>query len=131
MDPVNYATIIVALIAAAGAWASQRAAAKATANNTMAGSRIDMEKEAYDRARAFDTETISRQNFEIDEIRAEHRLCKETISQMKKTYEEEISLLRSRIARLERDTVFNVEEILRERLRNSPITDPDPDPPVR
>lgn len=32
-----------------------------------------MEREAYERARKFDTETISRQDTEIDELRAQNR----------------------------------------------------------
>lgn len=118
MDPVNIATIIVALIAAAGAWASQRAASKASTQNTVVGGRVDMEKEAYDRARAFDTETITRQNHEIEELRKEHLACAADIARMKSQHAEEIRILRARIARLERDTVHNIEEILRERLRD-------------
>ena len=68
------ASIIVALVAAFGALASNRAAARASQLNTMTTSRVDMEREAYDRARAFDTETIRRQDAEIDELRAQvHR----------------------------------------------------------
>jgi hypothetical protein len=67
-------SVIVALVAAFGAWASQRAAARASQLNTMTTSRVDMEREAYDRARAFDTETIRRQDTEIEELRAQiHR----------------------------------------------------------
>lgn len=68
------ASILVAAVAAFGAWASQRAAARASQLNTMTTSRVDMEREAYDRARAFDTETIRRQDLEIEELRAQiHR----------------------------------------------------------
>lgn len=63
------ASIIVALVAALSARASQRSAAKASTTT----SRLDMEREAYERARAYDTETIRRQDVEIDELRAEIR----------------------------------------------------------
>ena len=71
MDWGNWVTILVAVIAALSAYASQRAAAKATTLNTSTTSRVDMEKEAYDRARKFDIETIERQDAEIAELRAD------------------------------------------------------------
>lgn len=70
MDAASIVTIIVACVAAASAYASQRAAAKASMLNTTTTSRVDMEREAYERARAFDTETITRQDREIVELRA-------------------------------------------------------------
>lgn len=123
MDAVNLATIFVALIAAAGAFASQRASAKAAVQNTQVGGRVDMEKNAYDRARAFDTETIDRQNKEIVELRTAHETCDKKVDDLKERYEAEITMLRNRISRLERDTVANIEEILRERLKHN--SDPD------
>lgn len=117
MDAVNIATILVALIAAAGAWASQRAASKASIQNTQVGGRVDMEKEAYERARGYDTETIARQSAEITELREEHEACSQKISDMEAKHELEITMLRNRIARLERDTFSHVEEMLRERLK--------------
>lgn len=119
MNAVNIATIVVALIAALGAFASQRASSKATIQNTQTGGRVDMEKEAYERARGFDTETISRQDKELQELRTSHEACDQKVEDLKTRYEAEISMLRARIARLERDTVSNIEEILRERLRNN------------
>lgn len=73
MDAVQVASIIVGAIAAASAYASQRAAARASTINTNTSSRVEMEKDAYDRARKFDTDTITRQDVEIDELRAEIR----------------------------------------------------------
>lgn len=115
MDAVNLATVIVAIIAAAGAWASQRAAAKAASNNTLVGGRVDMEKEAYNRARVFDTETINRQNKEIDDLRIDHNACLIKI----RSQEEEIRVLRTRIARLEQDLPHNIEEKINERLKHN------------
>lgn len=65
-----WATVLVATIAALSAWAAQRAAARASVLNTSNTNRTDMEKEAYERARAFDTGTIARQDAEIAELRA-------------------------------------------------------------
>lgn len=112
MDPVSVASIIVAIVAATSAYASQRAASKATTVNTITTSRVDMEKEAYDRARSYDTETIKRQDTELDELRVEN-----------KTLQQEVRILRLRITRLEQGLVHNLEEMLRERL-----TDPNPLP---
>lgn len=71
MDATQVASIIVAGVAAAAAYASQRAAAKASTTNVSATTRVDMEKDAYERARKYDTDTITRQDAEIDELRAE------------------------------------------------------------
>jgi hypothetical protein len=115
MNAVNIATIIVALIAAAGAWASQRTAARAARENTIVGGRVDMEKEAYDRARAFDTETIKRQDAELEELRQKHAQCADEIKEMRAQYETEITLLRLRIARLEKTRPSSIQEIASER----------------
>lgn len=72
MDATNIATIFVATIAALSAYASQRAAARAAVLNTSTTSRVDMEREAYERARKFDIDTIERQDREIAELRGEN-----------------------------------------------------------
>lgn len=126
MDAVSLASIAVAGIAALGAWASQRAASRSALVNTVAGGRVDMEKEAYARARDFDTETIARQDAEIAELRNRNEAYDKKLEVMRETYEEEIRNLRARIARLERGLSMNLEEILRERYRehNSRAGDP-------
>lgn len=68
----NVVSVSVALIAALAAWASQRSAAKASTLNTLTVTAVDREKEAYERARAFDTETIRRQDEEIAELRRDN-----------------------------------------------------------
>lgn len=73
MDPFNVGSIIVALVAAIAAYASQRAASRASTMNTNSTSRVDMEKDAYIRARAFDIETIASQNRELEEQKMELR----------------------------------------------------------
>jgi FtsZ-binding cell division protein ZapB len=80
MDVGGIITIIVAVIAAGSAYASQRAAARATTINTSTTSRVDMEKEAYERARKFDIETIARQDAEIEELRADNRMLHEKLA---------------------------------------------------
>jgi peptidoglycan hydrolase CwlO-like protein len=79
MDVANVVTIVVAVIAAGSAYASQRAAARASTLNTSTSSRVDMEKEAYDRARKFDIETIQRQDEEIADLRADNEALHEKI----------------------------------------------------
>lgn len=86
MDATNLASIAVAVIAALAAIASQRSASRAST----AGSRLDAEREAYERARKFDTDTIARQAQELKELREE-----------KEELEEQVDILRWRVYRLE------------------------------
>lgn len=79
MDVGDVISVAVAFIAAAAAYASQRAAARASTLNTQTTSRVDMEKDAYERARKFDTETIQRQDVEILELRQDNRNLHEKI----------------------------------------------------
>jgi predicted RNase H-like nuclease (RuvC/YqgF family) len=99
MDGASLASLLVAAVAAAGAWASQRAASKASTKNVDATSRVEMEKEAYDRARSYDTETIKRQDEEIKELREDN-----------KRLHAEVQMLMQRIARLERGIPTEVKE---------------------
>lgn len=64
-----FAGVIVSLGSAASAFASQRAASKASVVNT----RTVAEEEAYSRARKMDVETIKRQDDEIAELRDENK----------------------------------------------------------
>lgn len=72
-DGGDMITLAVAVIAALSAWASQRSASRASSLNVATTSRVDMEKEAYDRARKFDIETIERQDAEIAELRTDNQ----------------------------------------------------------
>lgn len=106
MDITGIVSVLVAVIAAAAAVLSQRSVAKASTENANTSSRVDMEKEAYDRARAYDTETIRRQDAEIAELREDNnRLTSE------------VKALRLRIARLEALLPQDIEEKLYERLK--------------
>lgn len=65
MPGLDYAAIIISLIAAFGMVSSARASSKASTKNAKA----ETEKEAYVRAREFDTETIERQKNQLKELR--------------------------------------------------------------
>lgn len=75
MDGGNIASILAALVAALSAWAVSRSATKGAektkeieAQTTRETARTTAESEAYERARAFDTETIARQERKIDSL---------------------------------------------------------------
>lgn len=71
MDLSSLIEIVPALVAALAAYAAGRSSSKVTRANAQDNNRVEMEKEAYDRARRFDTETITRQDAEMAELRAE------------------------------------------------------------
>lgn len=87
MDATNVASLIVALIAAVTAIASQRSAARASTVNA----RTAAEEEAYNRARKMDIETIDRLIAENKELR-----------EREKELQEQVDILKWRISRLER-----------------------------
>jgi signal transduction histidine kinase len=87
------ATIIAAVIAALAAIATQRSAAAAAVRNQTVSSRTDIEKEAFERAKGFYTDTIDRQAASVHEL------------------EDDVVSLKSRVRALE-------EELARERERN-------------
>lgn len=111
MDAIDIGGILVAIIAALGAWAAQRSAAKAAS----AGSRLDAEKEAYERARKMDVETIQRQSAEILELR-----------KMLAAANDEIRRLKLRMTKLE-DISPELEELLRQRLEEASHDDQKPE----
>ena len=65
------ATVLAVLITGAVTLATQRAAAKASVRNQDVASRTDIEKEAFERAKGFYTDTIDRQAHEIHELEAD------------------------------------------------------------
>lgn len=79
MEMTHLVSIIVATIAALSALASQRASQKSARKTTSDASRTDMEKDAYERARAFDTDTILRQNARISELGREIKALREIV----------------------------------------------------
>jgi TolA-binding protein len=120
MDAVNVASVIVAAIAALSAYASQRNASRASTINTQATSRVDMEKEAYERARQFDTDTIERQDKEIQELRQEIAVLKAAHRKELEEFREENRRLRLRVVRLERGITLEDLENIRERREDLP-----------
>ena len=72
----HIATILVALIAALSAFATQRQSAKANRRTQELASRSAREDEAYERARDFDSETMIRQKKRIDELEVENEELK-------------------------------------------------------
>jgi predicted nuclease with TOPRIM domain len=125
-------SIIVSLIAALGGWASAKASSRASTTNVVTSSRVEMEKEAYERARALDTETINRQKVELLELREEADEHERDIQQLhyandrlhqenqmvladNRRLREELAHLRTRFTRLERGLPTGSTELIRER----------------
>lgn len=79
---VGIASIVISIVAALGAWLSARESRKATTTNTVASGRVEMEKEAYERARALDVETIERQDKRIKELEEEAEDTEEDLRQL-------------------------------------------------
>lgn len=68
MEKTVLVSVLISLITGMGGWLAAREARKANTTNTLASNRVEMEKEAYERARALDTETINRQSKQIQEL---------------------------------------------------------------
>ena len=83
----HIATIVVALIGGLAAWATQRNATRATRTTAVEASRTDMEKEAYNRAVAFDTATINRQTGLIEELNERNDRYRERERELEETTE--------------------------------------------
>ena len=113
MDVVPFVSIAVALIAMASGYAAQRTAARASTRNVDVTSRVDMEKEAYMRARALDIETIQRQDADLDELRAK---TKEQDIQIKALIDnndklrKDLRTCNNRVSRLEHGRVYDPME---------------------
>lgn len=119
ITPVDIGSIAVAAIAAGGAWASQRAASKASVFNTTVTSRLDAEKEAYERARQFDIDTINHQQAELTSLRTENKRLHSELDFLRSDNDklhEEIRQLRLRMSKLEHNFPDVLERMLRERL---------------
>lgn len=75
--------ILIALIAALGAWAAHRSAGKASVAGTAVSGRLEAERNAYERARAFDVATIERQDSELAKLRQENQKLKTELAEVK------------------------------------------------
>lgn len=98
MEPGSWAAIFIASVAAFGSWLSHKASSNASIKTSDNTSRVEMEKEAYERARKLDTDTIARQDTEMAELRTENqRLRKDN-----EALHAEIRELKERIIMVER-----------------------------
>lgn len=105
MEPGSLAAIFIATVAAVGSWLSHKTSSQAAIKTSDNASRVEMEKEAYERARKLDTETIARQDTEMAELRTENlRLRRDN-----EALHAEIRELKERIIIIERH-VQSVEE---------------------
>jgi DNA repair exonuclease SbcCD ATPase subunit len=107
MSPLDWAAIVVAAIAAFGSVAAQRSAAKASKFNTMVSGRLEAEREAYERARAFDVETIDRQDAELMRLREENSRLRTELASVKR-----------RLTKIE-GLIPDVERLLHDRINES------------
>jgi peptidoglycan hydrolase CwlO-like protein len=98
-------TILISLITAVTGFLAARASSKASQTNVATSSRVEMEKEAYERARKMDTETIKRQDEELDQL-----------FEKQKRFEEKLELLTSENERLHGENRIVLED--NTRLRN-------------
>lgn len=118
MNLINIISLAIpSVIAAFGAWAASKASQKAAITNSQTTSRTEMEKEAYDRARKYDTDTIARQDAEIAEVREQNAFLNKDIKILNRENQdlrEEVAMLRRRLVRLERGLPIS-EEPVRER----------------
>jgi TolA-binding protein len=78
LDPINVGLILVTLITAFGAWATQKNASKANRLSAKEAA----EANAYDRARLMDISTIERQKLEIAEFEEEQKELRGRIKQL-------------------------------------------------
>lgn len=71
MDSQLVALLGGAIITAAGAILTQRSAARAAVRNAQLSSRTDIEKEAFERAKGYYTDTIDRQARDIIQLESQ------------------------------------------------------------
>lgn len=91
--------IVLSLIATLVGWLTNRASNKASVTNVTTSSRVEMEKEAYERARKMDTQTIERQDSELLELEGKFDKLKLRLD----ASEEKNEILTSDLARMTLD----------------------------
>lgn len=104
MEPGSLAAIFIAVIGALASWASHRASTRATNKNTEVSARVEMEKEAYERARKLDIETIARQDAELQEMLDKYTVLMDkhnALIEINQGHVQEIRELKDRVERLE------------------------------
>lgn len=85
IDPINIGTALVGVIAAFGAWITQRSAAKSNRLNNKENAEI----EAYNRARSMDLKTIERQDEEIKELAEANAALRIRLNEKNRAYIEQ------------------------------------------
>jgi predicted RNase H-like nuclease (RuvC/YqgF family) len=111
------ASIIAVVVSAAAAVLTQRSASRAATKSTETTSRTDIEKEAFERAKSFYTDTIDRQDRQITELeedlaREKHERSGEVRALRERLVEDEREIGRLRV---ELDTAKRVLRSLRRR----------------
>ena len=105
IDPINLGAILVAIIGFITSIASNRSSSKTSRIVAATSGRLESEREAYQRARAMDVETIERQAEMIEGLRQENmRVHLENVEIKKQNNElkETQDQLTERIRKLER-----------------------------
>ena len=69
----SIATVVAAVVAGGFGYLVQRTAAKASVKNATIASRGDIERDAFERAKAFYTDVIDRQQAEIQDLESDVR----------------------------------------------------------
>lgn len=113
MGDTAIASIIAATIAGLVGWATSRqsrkaqeASAEAAVANQAVSSRTDLERDAFERAKGFYTDTIDRQHAEHIEDQEEIAGLNDRVRSLeaeKATDRRKITVLENRVSRLERD----------------------------
>lgn len=106
MGLIDLGAIIASIVAALGAWAATRAASKANVQNSTVSGRLDAERNAYERARAFDVDTIERQADEIEELRLDNERLREDLLAVRKR----LAILENMLPQWERLLNERIEE---------------------
>jgi peptidoglycan hydrolase CwlO-like protein len=74
------AGVVSVTISAGVGWATHKSATRSVERNNSLTSRTDIEKEAFERAKSFYTDTIDRQDHDLDELREENRRLKQEVA---------------------------------------------------
>lgn len=114
---------IVTLIATFVGWLTNRASNKASVTNVTTSSRVEMEKEAYERARKLDTETIDRQDKELKELEVKYDKLKarfDTVQEQNEKLNDDVSRMTHDNYQLHRENTRIIEindQTMQENLR--------------
>lgn len=94
------ATVVSSAIAGGVMLVTQQSSAKRAAQSVQLTSRTDIEKEAFERAKAYYTDVIDRQQAEIRDLEGEITGCKGRLQRIERERAEEIAALKAHRDRL-------------------------------